>query len=172
MKKLTWKEVAELAGLAAILLGICLVYAEIRQSGVIARAELSTVAQQRVEYITAQFGDPEFSKLYIKGLRLPAELDESERHRLHAFFGDVVGIMRYEYHNYQLGIFGEYEGITRVLARRFLMQGFGRASWNVTKTGVHPDIVEFVDEVLANSDNSTDWVRSDFLLREEIESLQ
>ena len=172
MNKLTWKEIAELVGLATILLGMYFVYAEIQQNGVIARVELSSFAQQRMEYIRAPLMDSEFSKVYIKGVKTPTELDESERQQLNAFFADVVGVMIYERHNYRLGIFEEYESLTRLLARRYLMQGFGRAWWNVEKVSVPPEIVEVVDQELMNLDRSLDWTWSDSRLREQIESLR
>lgn len=171
LNKSAWKEIAELVGLLTILVGVYFVYAEIRQNGNIARAELSTVAQMRHEYIGAPLRDPEFSKLYIKGLRAPTELGESERQRLDSYFRDVFLVMLYEYHNFQLGIFENYEPVTRRLARSYFMHGFGRAWWNMTREFAPPDLVEVVDQELMNLDQSNDWVSRDFLLREEIEAL-
>ena len=171
MNKSAWKEIAELVGLLTILLGVYFVYAEIRQNGKIARAELSAVAQMRFEYINAPRRDPEFSKLYIKGQRTPAELDESERQRLDSYFQDVFLIMIYEYHNYRLEIFIDYEPVTKRLARRYFVQGFGRAWWNMTREYAPPDLAEVVDKELMKLDQSNGWTSRDLRLREKIESL-
>lgn len=170
MNKFSPKEIAEVIGLLAILAGLYFVYTEIQQTSIIARAEMSAVAQMRMEYISAQFSEPEFRATYVKGLRSPEDLTESERLRLHAFFEDVVGILFYESHNYNLGIFEEYEVLTSLIARRYFMRGFGRAWWRIEKATVPDAIVRLVDREIADPDRSIDWIWLDDQLRSEIDA--
>ena len=155
----------------AILIGLYFVYAEIRQNGVIARAEMSSQSQMRIEYINAQFSESTFRAIYIKGVRSPSDLNESERLRLHTFFDDVAAILLYEHNTYRLGIFKEYEFFTRILANRYFRQGFGRAWWNVQKVRFGPEIGDVVDNELMKMDPTYDWIRIDEELQNEVESL-
>ncbi len=110
--------------------------------------------------------------MYLKGLHSPAELDDFERHQLNAFYESVRLIMAYEYRNYRVGLFVEYEGVTRSLARRFLSHGYGRAWWSVKRTGVNPEIARVVDQELLNLDGSENWTEFDSQVVQQIESLQ
>ena len=156
----------------AFLLGMYFVYAEIQQNGVIASANLAIYTNQRVYELQNQFLDPEFSALYLKGLHSPAELDDHERFRLNAFYESVRLIMGYEYRNYRLGLFENYAGVTRNLARRYLSHGYGQAWWRVKRPQINSEIVKVVDLELLNSDGSDDWTEFDSKVIQQIEALQ
>lgn len=171
LNKSSLKQIAEIVGLLAILVGLYFVYTEIRQTSIIARSEMSASAQMRPEYITAQFSDPGFRQLYIKGLRTPSDLLESERLRLTAFFEDVLTLMYFEYHHFSLGIFEEYEVLTRFYARRYFMRGFGRAWWNIRRESVPRQISDIVEQEVSTLERSIDWIWLDDQLTREIDSL-
>ena len=169
---LKWRNIVEVGGLFAFLLGMYFVYAEIQQNGVIARAELAIYTNQRVYELQNRFLDPEFSAMYLKGLYSPAELDDYERFRLNAFYDSMRLIMGYEYRNYRLGLFENYEGVTRNLARRYLSHGYGQAWWRLKRSRMNPEIVRVVDLELLNSDGSDFWTEFDSQLVQQIEALQ
>ena len=167
-----WKEIAELVGLAAILTGMYFVYAEIQQNSVIARAELSSLTNQRMYELRDRRVDHDFSALYLKGLHTPAELHENERHQLDAYFSTVIQQMVYEYRMYRLGLFGEYEEITGYLAEQYYAIGYGRAWWNVARSQTVPEIARVVDQVLVDTDIRLNWIERDAEIIEQIEALQ
>ncbi len=84
------KESVEFLALLAILLGLYFVYAELRQNGVIARAEVNNIVFQNLMDQRRWKSDPEFSKIYLKGLYAPGELTEAERFRLNEFYDSVL----------------------------------------------------------------------------------
>ncbi len=151
MTSLKWKEIAELIGLVAILAGIYLVYAEIQQNVTIARAEMAVYNNDKLDQIGRQLLDPEFSVLYLKGSKNPAELNESERQMLNAYYESLFNVMAYEFHNHRLGIFVEYAALPRQVARRYFVDGYGRAYWNVRKDTFIPDVVAIVEEELSKN---------------------
>ena len=171
VRALKWKEVAELVGLIAILSGMFLVYEEIRQNSAIARAELSSANFQRMAELRDELLDEEFSALYQKGVQSPETLDTSERQVLREYFNSFIWVLAFEYQNYNLGIFAEYDQMARIVARQQFARGFGRAYWNAAKNRFNPDIVAVVDEELARFDGAGDLPLLDQEILRQIEAL-
>jgi len=167
-----WKELAELVGMAAILTGIYFVYAEIQQNSVIARAELSATTMQRLNEISDRLLDSEFSALYLKGRHTPTDLNETERQQLNAFFAGLISVMAFEYRNYNLGLFAEYDQVPRFVARQYLSRGYGRVWWNVVRKRMNPDIANVVDRELSKSVTSWDWNQLDAEIVDELETMR
>ncbi|MDX1404154.1 MAG: hypothetical protein R3192_06440 [Woeseiaceae bacterium] len=149
MKTVNWKTAVELAGITGILIGLYFVYAELRLNSTIARAELNIGVFQLHENLQNHFHDSDFVSVYLKGIEVPEQLSIAERRRLGAFFDAIQSIFVYEFHNYHLGLFPEFEELPRVLVRRHMTGKFGRAWWDLRKQNVPDDLRIVIDDELA-----------------------
>ncbi len=165
----TVKESLEFLALLAILLGLYFVYAEIRLSGIIARAELNSITFQSLIDQRRWKSDPEFSKIYLKGLYAPAELTEAERFRLNQFFDSVLISYEFEYTNYNYGIFTEYTGVARTTSPAIFGAGYGRFWWNVHGKTANPDIAEVIDNAISELDGANVVFDLDNQIRQQME---
>jgi len=163
---LKWNEIAELVGLAAILSGIFFVYAEIRQNGTIAQAELNFANRGKLDDISSRVLDPKFSALYLKGIHNPSELNETERQSLNAHFESLLLVLSIEYHNTRVGVFNEYEILPRQIAREYFSVGYGRAFWNVRMRTYIPQVVTIVEDELSKIDRAPRSSRDDEILEQ------
>lgn len=166
-----WKEVLEVVGLVAILSGMYFVYAEIKQNGTIARAELSSDSLQRMGELRDKLLDPEFSALYQKGFKSPSDLSESERDVLSGFFRSLIWVLYFEYQNYNLGIFAEYDQMARTVTRQYFASGYGRAYWRAVENRIGADIAAVVNEELSKIDAGGNLPVSDLEILQEIDAL-
>ena len=149
-----WKGIAELVGLAAILIGMYFVYAEIQQNSQIARAELANETAEYLRSIQEKLSDPQFAALYVKARHSPSDLTETERLQLNAFFEQLIIIFGRERLLFNLGVFGETESIPRMLAPKFLASGYGEIWWNARKVSYGSSGNAQVDKALSSFDGA------------------
>jgi hypothetical protein len=151
MKEINWKSAVEYAGIAGILIGLYFVYAELHQNSTIARADLNIFVNQQYLDIQDHFSDPEFVDLYLKGQDSAGALTAAERRQLGEFYNRVSVVFGYEYRNFLLGVFVEYEALPRRLVREYMTGQFSRAWWAV-KRGSTPEAIRLViDDELSKS---------------------
>ena len=62
----------------------------------------------------------------------------------------LVIFFYYEYHNYSIGLFPEYEDLIRVLTRRYMTGEFSRAWWSVHKRNMPSAVADVVADELEN----------------------
>ena len=144
------------------------VYAELRQNSTIARAELNVFVNQQHLDIQDHFSDPDFVEIYLKGLDSAEQLNAAERRQLSEFYGGISNIFGYEYRNYQLGIFVEYEALPRILVRRYMTGQFARAWWEVQRESAPEAVRLVVDDELSKSSSKNlelQLVGEDYLTR-------
>ena len=170
MKSTNWKDIAELVGITAILLGLYFVYAEIRQNVVIARAELDSITNQNIIEQKRWLSDPEFSTIFLKGLNTPGELNEVERFRLNSFYESVLIMYGFEHLNYSHGIFGEYTLVPRLNSPAIFGAGYGRFWWNAHRDTANPDIAEVIDKTLSELNGANVVLDLDRQIQQQIES--
>jgi hypothetical protein len=163
------KESVEFLALLAILLGLYLVYVEIRQNGVIARAEINSITLQSQIDLRRWKSDPEFSEIYLNGLHAPGELTEAERFRLNEFYENVLIGYSFEYYNYNLGIFAEYTGVPRATSPAIFGAGYGRIWWNVRRKTFNPNIAEVIDNAISELDGANVVLDFDSQIRQQME---
>jgi hypothetical protein len=171
MRTTTWKEIAELGGISAILVGLVFVYLEIQQNGVIARADLASDTSIIIDGIYQQLSDPGFSEIYTKSLRAPAELTVVERLQLNAFFERVTQLFSREMVLFRLGVFGEMESIPNNFAPIFFSRGYGESWWLVRKKTFSIAMVEVVDSALLASAGRRSFPEFDSQIMRQIETL-
>ena len=169
MKSINWKSAVELAGIAGILLGLYFVLAELRQNSTIARAELNIFVNQQYLDIQDHFSDPEFVDLYMKASESVDALTMAERRRLYEFYERIATISGYEYRNYLLGIFVEYEALPRVLVQRYMTGQFGRAWWAVRRDSMPEAARLVVDDELSKTASANLDFQLDLKLLEQVE---
>ena len=168
MRTINWKSAVEFAGITGILIGLYFVYAELQQNSTIARAELNIFVSQKSLDIRDHFSDPEFVEIYLKGLDSAEELNAAERRQLSEFYQDVASVFGYEYRNYLLGIFVEYEELPRILVRRYMTGQFARAWWAVQRESVPAAVRLVIDDELSRSSSKNLELQFDSKLQDEI----
>jgi hypothetical protein len=168
MKNIDWKTIAEFTGIAGILVGLYFVFAELRQESTVARADLNVGVMNLAEGVQSRFDDPAFTAMYLKGLEAADELSAVERRQLSAFYNSIAQIFVYEWHNYTLGLFPEYEDLPRILTRRYMTGEYGRAWWAVNKVHMPNDIIVLVDDELSKYSGIVFDLKSDLELLEQL----
>ena len=169
LKNLKWNDIAELVGLLAILLGIYLVYAEIQQNNHLARAELASDTSEYVQDIYAKLCDPQFATLYVKGQHSPADLTDSERLQLTAFFEQIATIISREGFLFDFNVFRERESVARHLAQRFFASGYGAMWWNARKNSFW--LSDIVDAALSGDRKDDTLSELDRRINQHVDSL-
>ena len=154
MLSTNWKNIAEFAGMLAIVVGLFLVYEELRLSRTVARAELSADTNRMLNVADELERDPEFAATLVKSYGDPEHLTATERVQLNSYFRGVLKVFLRENYNYRRGIFEEYTSLITPIAPRYFGRGYGRAYWNVRKRRFPLDVVAAVDEALKNAE----WV--------------
>ena len=152
MKFANVKDIAELIGITAILLGLFFLYEEIRQSGTIARAELSAETTRNLFVVDQLILSPDITNAYLKSLEDPDSLTNVERLQVNIILQSVLRQYRRECYYESIGIFRECESVPRSTAVQYFGSRYGRAFWKtVGNRMVGPDITEIVDRELANT---------------------
>ena len=170
MRTINWKSAVEFAGIVGILIGMYFVYAELRQNSTIARAELNIFVNQQYLDIRDHFSDPDFVDIYLKGLDSADELNAAERRQLSEFYQGIANIFGYEYRNYLLGIFVEYESLPRVLVRKYMTGKFARAWWAVERASLPEAVRLVIDDELSRSSSKNLELQFDSKLQVELGS--
>ncbi len=129
-----WNDIAELVGMVAIVIGLYFVYAELRQSSVIVRAEMSTETNQIFAKLDEQERVPAFASILVKAEMSPENLTRVERVQLNSYYRRVLTAYARENYYYRRGIFPEWVSFIRLTAPRYFGSGYGQAWWNVRKT--------------------------------------
>ena len=156
LKPIGWKDIAELVGITAIIVGLILVYVELRQTSTIARVEMSNEANQIFAELDEQERDPLFANLLVKAETNPENLTQAERGQLNSYFRRVLHAYSRENYYYQQGLFSEWTSPVRRTAPRYFGSGYGRAWWDVRKTffisSTRAEVAEEIERSLQNSD--------------------
>jgi hypothetical protein len=150
LRSVNWKNIAESVGVLAIVIGLFLVYEELRQNRTIARAELSAESARMFSVLDEQERDPDFARVLIKSREAPGELTSVERTQLNSYLHGALIVYIRERYNYQRGIFEEWTSLIRPTAPKYFGSVYGRAFWKASKRLYPPEIVAEVDEALTN----------------------
>lgn len=150
MRSANWKNVAESVGVLAIVIGLFLVYEELRQNRTIARAELSAESARMFSVLNEQERDPDFARVLTKSRETPGELTSVERTQLNSYLHGALMVYLRERYNYQRGIFEEWTSLIGPTAPKYFGSTYGRAFWKASKRRYPPEMVAAVDEALTN----------------------
>ncbi len=152
MKSPNWKDVAELIGISAILIGMYFVYEEIRLIGTIARAEMSAESNRELSELRQRRLDPDFAEIYIKSIESPEELSRTERLQINSYLQLVLEIYRRECYYRAIGIFRDCDSFPRYTAVEFFGGTYGRAFLQtVGNRMVGPRITAVINQQLVDT---------------------
>ena len=145
------RAVTELVGALSIVLSLVFVGMELRQSSVVARAELSAESSQIFREILDAQQSPQFASTFLKAQLSPGELTASERIQVRAFLTRVLHLFEKEKYNYDRGIFDTWEEYIYFLAPLYFAEGYGRAFFEVLRAGADSSpIIETIGLALDN----------------------
>ena len=159
------KNIFDISGVLAILIGLFFVFTEIKLSSTIARAELNGETNRHLAALQRQIYEPDMLEVWLKSQSAPEELTVSERFRLNIILSQVLQQYERECYYLSLDILVECEIIPRNSSLHVFGGKYGRAFWKTFRNRVRPSISKIVDEVL--SENSS----TDFLLQFDKEVL-
>ena len=141
-KNASWKQTAELIGIAAIVASLIFVGFEIRQDQTIARAELATGTFDHYIGIDEALREPDFSSVFVKALTDAKSLTDEEMTRMNAFLDRVVRMWQRENYLRALGIFQESDRVVRQLAPGIFGNEYAQAWWKSSQSRFSSGIVE------------------------------
>lgn len=147
------KPVIEYIGMAAVIVGLFLVFEELRQARTIARAELSAESTRLLEALNAQERDPKFASILVTSRQNPEELTVEERIQLNAYLTSAVVVFMREKYYYDRGIFETWKEFPRIFGPQYFGTGYGRAYWEIRKSRFPAEVVAEVDKALLNTED-------------------
>ena len=140
--------------MVVVVIGIFLVFEELRQARTVARAELSAESARLFGALLAQEREPQFAAVLVKSRQTPDDLSPSERVQLNSYLTGVLLLYHREYYNYQRGIFETWEDYIDDTAPAYFGVGYGRAFWQVQREMLwYPEVAEAIDRALENTDS-------------------
>ena len=145
MKPFDMRGAIELVGIAAVVIGLFMVFEELRQARTIARAELSAETTRLLEVLNNKERDSEFAAILVKSQKSPATLTVGERLQMNSYLRGAIIAFTRERYNYRLGIFETWDELPYFLGPYYFGSGYGRAYWEATKDQWNPELVEVVD---------------------------
>ena len=104
----------------------------------------------------------------MKGLDSASALTIAERRQLTEFYEGILNVIGYEYRNYLLGVFVEYEALPRILVRKYMTGQFARAWWSARKDSTPEAVRLIVEDELDNATSANLEHQFDLRLQEEI----
>ena len=150
---MSWKNYIEYIGMAAVIVGLFLVFEELRQARTIARAELSAESTRLLEALNAQERDPAFASILVKSRQNPEDLTAEERIQLNSYLTSAIVVFIREKYYYDLGIFESWKEFPRRFGPRYFGTGYGRAFWEIRRSQFPADIAAEVDKALLNTED-------------------
>ncbi len=151
------KNILDISGVLAILIGLFFVFTEIKLSSTIARAELNGETNRHLAALQRQLYEPDMLEVWLKSQSAPEELTVSERFRLNSILSQVLQQYERECYYLSLDILAECEIIPRNSSLYIFGGKYGRAFWETMRNRVSPSISKIVDEVLSEN-KSTDFL--------------
>lgn len=158
MQQQNWKGAVELAGIAAILVGLIFVYLEIQQNGTVARAALASETSDQIDAVFQQLSEPQFAEVYAKGLHSPESLTQAERMQLNGFFNRFMPMFGREQILYRLGLWEDSDQLVRTFAPTFFADGYGKIWFGVRRETLSSSVESAIDNALAAPPDQTSQV--------------
>ena len=140
MKKVSWKEVVEAAGLLSIVAGLALVAWEIRQANHIARTEVMiTTLQQWNDFNLSRFENPDVAQLSLIAMDPEKhEITPLDRSRLNGMAWHFVNIAWASQIAYDAGLLGE----------RDILNARMDLNWSLEEMpGLTPELLAIYDQI-------------------------
>lgn len=147
-----WKNLIDLIGLLAIILGLILVYREIEVIETIARAQLSADTNNILLELDKMAIENELASILTKASATPESLTATERYQHNAYLINILEVYQRECYYEEIGIFHECESVPRNTALKYFGSRYGRAFWSTVRNRmVGPRISGYIDDALAEN---------------------
>ena len=168
MQSGNWRHNAELIATGAVVVGLLLVFFELRQNHSFSRAELSAESGRIFANIREREIDATFAALLSKSRLSPHELTDTEHRQLIAHYESILFLYAREKYNFDRGFFDNYSDFPRISAAYYFGSGYGKAYWAAMRESASPEIRELVDEfsqgqeMLSNHEKFYEEIRRNF----------
>jgi len=153
MNAKSWKDVAELFGIAAIVVSLVFVGLQLRQDQIVAHAELGVGTFIDMVAIDQKLTDTEFAATYMKMLHSPVDLSEEEMVSVNAFLDQVVLAVSRDCYLLYVGIYDECDGLAGHLSARFFGNTYAKVWWHTTKYRRRQSLVAKLTPVIDSQSN-------------------
>ena len=151
MTKQSWRTVAEIFGLAALVASLIFVGIQLQQDRAFARSELGSQSFEYFNRIDAMIHAADFAPIYLKMIQSPNELTNEEMIRINAFYRTVAGLMSRECYLTQTGVFPECERAIGDIIRNYFGNAYAKAWWKKTNSKHVIELPVWVDQSIANA---------------------
>ena len=150
MRPTNWKDIAELSGIAAIVVSLIFVGFQMRQAQVIANAELTSESFNLVIGFNQSLMDPSFAGTYVKMLDNPEGLTVEEMVQIDALLDSLMMAYRRECFLEDTGMFEGCVKVIEVTAERFFGNKYAQSWLRVQGQHFRIGLYKRVDTFLAN----------------------
>lgn len=143
-----------------VLIGLLLVFVEIRQTNEIARAEARVSALTAWEELKRLEIESDISEIYLKSVESPDELTTSEVLRLDAYFVSIITILQKYVALYEAGLHWDPTETFQSDVEYLFDGPFARAWFDLNKSwiGINtPLIVEVIERHIESSPMQTEY---------------
>jgi hypothetical protein len=146
----------QLLGGFAVLVGLFMVFMELRQVANITRAELGSETLMSIQSIHQIMTSKEYAETYVKVLDESEDLDLQDIVRMDRLLTQLLILFEREGYLYNRGLFAERSGTIRLAVPHFFGNRYAQAWWLANRSRWRPWMVEQVDLHLQQLSPDTD----------------
>ncbi len=150
MKSIGWKDIAELAGMAAIVLSLFLVAYELRQNTLMMRAQTRDSMTTKQMIFSEWFATSRYAAdVAIQGRNGIPETGTAESVSYRFMIHGILREWENSHYQYRQGLFDQVEFEPRKLRWKFNMQSQGyREIWAETRETFSPEFRDEIDRIV------------------------
>lgn len=157
MKSISWKDIAELIGIGAIIASLVFVGYQIEHDRRLTQAALGSESSILIMEAFESLYDPEFSTTYAKMLENPGDLSVAEMLQINSRLESVTELFLRECYLVTRGVFNECEAIARANLPLFFGNEYAQAWWKGAK--LRPLLPSWMDDEIKALDSRTEIQR-------------
>lgn len=152
MKSNSWREVAELVGIAAIVASLVFVGAQLRQEQIIARSELTSQSFELQFALQQSLTNAELANAYAKILNGDEELSLGEKIQIDNLLAAARTMYVRECYLHARGVLVECKAIVQDTAKRYFGHPYGRSWWAANKPAFDEGlaIIDWIEDEIEN----------------------
>lgn len=161
MNKTSWKDIAELIGITAIVLSLIFVGYQMEHDRRLTQAALGSESSAMIMEAFESLYDPELSITYAKMLERPEDLTVDEMLQINGRLEAITELFFRECYLVARGVFNECEAIARANIPLFFGSRYAQAWWADSK--MRPLLPSWMDEEIRGLDSDTELQRLEAL---------
>ena len=133
MSRIGWKELFEVAGVAAIVASLIFVGLQLQQDRHLIRAELGAESQDFSAMIDLSLSDPDVSSAWAKMLEHPEDLSAEEMLRVNSVLSATWRLFLRECYLVTMGVFAECESLVNGQAYQYFGSKYAQSWWRANE---------------------------------------